>query len=224
VHPGDDLDRLSLGAVPGDRTQLVGVGAHHVGQHVCVGRVALGPGHREAFAVAGGLQRVDRVHRIPGGDQRLDPRTPVGFDPDRDLPASVSGGLAELRTDHGVQPGDARHAFGQPGLGQPVSGRVHQLDVVMVLGPVISHEQQRISHPRHRKRSVASRRTISDLMKQCSRPNRAGTTSHQRSTLPTDRQGHDLSSGLHVQEQQVLTRRRLPTHQEFAGWLTPRPH
>ena len=45
---------------------------------------------------------------------------------------------------------------------------------------------------------------------------------HQRSTLLTDRQRHDLSSGLHVQEQRVLIRRRLPTHHEFAGWLTPR--
>jgi hypothetical protein len=33
VHPGDDLDRLSLRAIAGDGPQLVGVGADHVGQH-----------------------------------------------------------------------------------------------------------------------------------------------------------------------------------------------
>jgi hypothetical protein len=58
-------------------------------------------------------------------------------------------------------------------------------------------------------------------MNQCSRPQRAGTTSHQRSTLPTSRQGHDLSSGLEVLEPRVLTCRR-PSTQESAGWLTPR--
>ena len=69
---------------------------------------------------------------------------------------------------------------------------------------------QRNSHPRRRS-AAASRTTISDLMKQCSRHDRAGTTSHQRSTLPTNRQGHDLPSGLNVQDMRVLTRRRLPT-------------
>ncbi len=29
-----------------------------------------------------GLQRVDRVHLVPGGDQRGDPRATVGLDPD----------------------------------------------------------------------------------------------------------------------------------------------
>jgi hypothetical protein len=55
-------------------------------------------------------------------------------------------------------------------------------------------------------------------------PQPGGHDIHQQSTLPTDRQRHDLSSGLHVQEQPVLIRRRLPTHHEFAGWLTPRTH
>jgi predicted site-specific integrase-resolvase len=53
-------------------------------------------------------------------------------------------------------------------------------------------------------------------MKQCSRRDRAGTTSHQRSTLHTDQPGHDLSSGLNVQDSRVLTGWRLPTHEEFA--------
>ena len=60
VRPGHDLDRLGLRAVTGDRAQLVRVGPHHVGQHVRVRRVALGPGHRQAFPVPGRLQRVHR--------------------------------------------------------------------------------------------------------------------------------------------------------------------
>jgi hypothetical protein len=39
-------------------------------------------------------------------------------------------------------------------------------------------------------------------MNQCSRHTRAGTTSHQRSTLPASREGHALSSELHVQDQE----------------------
>jgi hypothetical protein len=43
-------------------------------------------------------------------------------------------------------------------------------------------------------------------------------------TLHTDQQRHDLSLGLNVQETRVLVCWRLPTHQESAGWLTPRTH
>ena len=81
-----------------------------------------------------------------------------------------------------------------------------------VLRPVITCVQP---HARSRQRcripSAASGRTISDLMKQCSR-HAAGTTSQQRSTLPASRQGHDLSSGFPggIQETEVLTCRRLP--------------
>jgi hypothetical protein len=39
---------------------------HHIGEHVRVTAAALGTGHTVALAVAGGLQRVHRVHHIPG--------------------------------------------------------------------------------------------------------------------------------------------------------------
>ena len=59
---------------------------------------------------------------------------------------------------------------------------------------------------------AACGRTISALMKQCSRPRarQAHTTSQQRSTLPASRQGHGLSSGLTVQIEGVFPCRRLP--------------
>jgi hypothetical protein len=80
VRPGDNLDRLSDGTVAGGRAQLVPVGAHHVGQGVRVGRIALGPGYGVPLPVPGYLQRVDRVHPVAGGEQRPHPRTPVGLD------------------------------------------------------------------------------------------------------------------------------------------------
>jgi hypothetical protein len=49
--------------------------------------------------------------------------------------------FTELPSDHRVQFGHPRHALGQTGLGQPAPRGVHQLDVVMLLGPVISYEQ-----------------------------------------------------------------------------------
>src|SRR5918911_2545008 len=58
--------------------------------------------------------------------------------------------------------------------------------------------------PPPRSPCAASGRTISDLMNQCSRHTTAGTPSHQRSTLPTHQQGHDLSTGLPVQCHTVL--------------------
>ena len=82
VHPGQDLHRAGLLAVPGDCAQLVAMGADQVGQDVSVTGIALGS--RDVLALAGtsGLQRVDRVHLVPGGDQRGDPRAPVGLDAD----------------------------------------------------------------------------------------------------------------------------------------------
>ena len=37
------------------------------------------------FAVAGHLSGIDRVDEVPGGDQRLHPRSAVGLDADHDL-------------------------------------------------------------------------------------------------------------------------------------------
>ena len=215
VRARHHLDGRGLRAVPGHRPQLVGVGAHHICQDMSISGVALGAGHAVPFPVPGRLQRVDREHRVPGRDQRGHPRTPVGLDPDRDLPGVVLVSvLAELLADHRVQPGDARHALRQPRLRQPPPGGVHQLDVMMVLGPVIPDKQpQRFLPPQDRSPATSS------LRENHQRPNEpvltpsgAGTTSQQRSTLPASRQGHDLSSGLPKDARggAVLTCRRLP--------------
>ncbi len=126
--------------------------------------------------------------------------------------AGVLGVLAELRADHRVQPGDPGHALGQPRLGQPAARprpSPRRRD-----GPRPSHLPRtatRLSHLQSSTPSAACGRTISDLMNQCSRHHRAGTTSHQRSALPADRQGHDLSIRTRTSRVDgVLTRRRLP--------------
>ena len=63
VRAGQHLDALRLRAVPGRRAQLVGVGAHHVRQHVRVPAVALRAGHAVPLPVPRRLQRVHREHR-----------------------------------------------------------------------------------------------------------------------------------------------------------------
>ena len=103
VHPGQDLHRAGLLAVPGDGAQLVAMGADQVGQDMSVTGIALGS--RDAVALPGtsGLQRVDRVHPVPGGDQRGDPRATIGLDADLHL-----GGVAVFGQEppnQGVQPG-----------------------------------------------------------------------------------------------------------------------
>jgi len=117
VHAGDDLDGLGLGAVPGHRAQLVGVGADHIGQQVGIGGVALGTREPTPFPVAGGLQRVHRQHRVAGGHQRLHPWAAVGLNPDHHLHVLI-GDIADLLSDHRVQPGHAGHPFRQPRPGQ----------------------------------------------------------------------------------------------------------
>ena len=89
----------------------------------------------------------------------------------------------------------ARYALGQPPLRQHLARLIHHLDVVMVLRPVITHAQP---HAHSRQRCpippAASGRTISNLIKQCSRQ-QAGTTSQQRSTLPGTGRGTIFPQG-----------------------------
>jgi hypothetical protein len=179
VRPGHHLDRLSLRAVPGHRPQLVGVGAHHVGQRVRVRGIAFRTGNTQPLPIPCHLQRIDREHRVPGGHQRRHPRPPIGFDPDRHL-RRVSV-LTELCADHRVQPSYPGRTLGQPGLGQRAPGRIHHLDIVVILRPVISHQQQRFSRPR----SAA----FGSARENHQRPNEAVLTPPTR--------GHDIPSAIH---------------------------
>ncbi|GFG83055.1 hypothetical protein MPRG_63310 (plasmid) [Mycobacterium paragordonae] len=61
------------------------VGAHQIGQKLGVPCIGLGPRYAVALAVAGGRQRIDRIHLIPSRNERLDPQATVGFNPDHDL-------------------------------------------------------------------------------------------------------------------------------------------
>ena len=100
-----------------------GVGSFLIG-------IALGAGHPVAFPVPGGLQRVHRIHHIPGRDQRGHPRTAVGLDPDHHL--RILSVCAQVLPGQLVQPGHPGHPFRQPLPGQHPARLIHQLDVVMV--------------------------------------------------------------------------------------------
>jgi hypothetical protein len=60
--------------------------------------------------------------------------------------------------DQGVQAGNPVQALGQPAPCQHLAAVIDDLDVVMVLGPVISHEQHRASRSLIRTLSAAWRR------------------------------------------------------------------
>jgi hypothetical protein len=88
-----------------------------------------------------------REHLVAGRDKRRHPRAPIGLDPDNHLPLGQRPGLGADRVlvkvlgQQLVQPGHTRHALRQSGLGQPVAGVVEDLHVMVILGPVVSHEQ-----------------------------------------------------------------------------------
>jgi len=80
----------------------VATGPDQVGQDMSVTGIALGSRDTVALPGTSGLQRVDRVHLVPGGDQRGDPRATVGLDADLHR-----GGVVVLRqepSNQGVQP------------------------------------------------------------------------------------------------------------------------
>jgi hypothetical protein len=70
---GEDLDRLHIRTVAGDRPVVVPVGAHQVREQLGVTGVGLRTGDVVAVAVARDRERVDRVDLIAGGGQRLHP-------------------------------------------------------------------------------------------------------------------------------------------------------
>jgi hypothetical protein len=92
-----------------------------------------------------------------------------------------------------VQPGDPRDPLSQPHPGQPPTHHIDQLDIVMVLGPVVPNEQHP-SPPASVNTTSAARRSItSGLMVKCS-PRRHVIPSAV--SAPDHHQGHGLTLGL----------------------------
>jgi len=87
----------------------------------------------------GDLQRIDRIDLIPRRDQRLHPRAAVGLDTDHHVCGILI--IAEVLADQRMQSGDPGDPFRQRGPTQPPACLVLHLDVVVVLGPVVSDEQ-----------------------------------------------------------------------------------
>jgi hypothetical protein len=189
VGPGDQLDRLGPTRVAGQPTVVRPVQPDDLGQQMRVSRIGLRPGRGVPLPVAGHLHRVDRVHLIPGRDQRGDPRAVIGLDPDLHQRLGLSRLqigplLGHVVSDQRVQSGDSFDAFGQPPTRQQPALVVDQLDIVMVLGPVISHEQHPVSFPPCRCEPSSAEETPGDLMVKCS-PARRGTSSQQQLRLLT---------------------------------------
>ena len=84
------------------------------------------------------LKRVDRIHRIAGRDQRLHPRTPIGLNPDQYLRRPDSGSRWSATSSwNRLIPANPS---GNRPCDQPATRLVDNLNVVMGLSPVISHE------------------------------------------------------------------------------------
>jgi hypothetical protein len=100
-------------AVTGHEAVVVRVGAHQVGEHFRVAGVGLAAADVVALPVAGPGLGVERVHPVAGRDQRRDPQTVVGLDPDRHL-------LRVLRVfgDQRVEGADPGHSLGESPGGQ----------------------------------------------------------------------------------------------------------
>lgn len=140
--PCDHLDRIGQLTVTGDLAELVPVGADHVGKRMRVSSVALRARHAATLTEPSRLQRIDREHLISGRDQCPHPGTSIGLDAHRHL---VAAGLAakdgEMLAEQRMQPGHPGYTLRQPRLGQPAPRLVLDLDVMVILRPVIPNEQ-----------------------------------------------------------------------------------
>lgn len=143
MRAGYYLDRLRLVSVIRDRPQPVRVGPDHVRQDAPIAGVAPGPRHDMPFPVPGCLQGIHREHHVPGRRQRRHPRAMISLDPDPDLEIVLAVRDAGVLPDQRTQLGHARRALAQPGPLQRPPALVHQLDIMMTGGPVITREQNR---------------------------------------------------------------------------------
>ena len=149
---GGQLDRLTLVGVAGDRSVMGPVQADDLGQQVRVGGIGLRARGGVPLAVAGHRHRVDREHLVAGGDQGGDPGAAVGLDADLHQPRGltrleVGPGIGHLLGHQSMQPVHPLETLRQPSADQHLSCVVDDLHVVVVLGPVVSHEQHRASCP-----------------------------------------------------------------------------
>ena len=145
MRPSRRLHVLGDVAVAGDRAVMVPVQPDDLGEHMRITRVGLRPRRGVPVPVPRRLERVDRIHRVTGRDQRLHPRTPVGLNPHQHL--LRPGVRVEMISDQLMEPADPRQPFRQPGPDQPATRLVDDLNVVMGLSPVVTHEQQRSFPP-----------------------------------------------------------------------------
>ena len=160
-----------------------------------------------ALPISGCLQWIHRKHRVTGNQQRLHPRTSIRLDPDDHI--GWFGVLWQVVGDQRMQLRHARDTLRQPLFHQPLPGLVDHLDVVVVLGPIISNEQhgrRSSSRPAGNTQQRALEETGSYLMVQCS----SGTSSHQPYRPLTHQRGvRSRDRPQRVRLQQCSPRRRL---------------
>jgi hypothetical protein len=207
------LDGLGLRGVAGQGAVVRPVQPHDLSQQMSVTSIGLRPGRGVPFPVAGYRHGVNREHLIPSGHQCGHPRPPVGLDADLDPVRSLTRRQAGplLRQVGGYQGMQLRHPrqpLRQPLARQPPPGIVHDLNVVVIFGPVVPDKQH---HASWLVNGIDSRaeEIPSDLMVKCSPPAR-GTTSHQRSN-PLTTSGRTVCRKTSCgRKRRVLTCRPLP--------------
>ena len=67
VRSGEQFDALDELGVTSDRSMVVSVRAHQIGEDFRISRVGLRPRGRMAFPIAGRRHRIDRVDLVAGG-------------------------------------------------------------------------------------------------------------------------------------------------------------
>ena len=104
------------------------------------GGVAFGTRKVVALLEPRDLLGIEPEHLVASRRERLHPQPPVSLDRHHHLARITIGG--QVRGDQLMQPGDPGRALGQPPGGQLAARLVLDLHIVVILGPVISDEQQ----------------------------------------------------------------------------------
>jgi len=150
------LTASTSGLSPATGAVMLPVQPHDLGQHVRVAGIAVRARAGVPLPIPRHLPRVDREHDVPGSEQRLHPPAAVGLNADHHPPRrllrrQLGPLLGRMFTDQRMQSGQPLQPLRKPSAGQPATALVDELDIVMILGPVVPDEQHppSLGHPGH---------------------------------------------------------------------------
>ena len=179
MRAGHQLHRIRQVGFTGDLPMVTTIEPDDLRKHMSITCIGLRARGGVPLPIPRRGQRVDHKHLITGRPQGGNPRAPVVLDSHDHLSGDIF--WRQLRPARGcmlgdqcMEPRDALQSFRQASSCQSTPGRVLELKIVVIFGPVVPDEQQHLQQLLHaRWTRITAPGDTCNLMNKCSRRRRA---------------------------------------------------